>query len=97
MVSITRFNADKVEISGNIATKRWYLDFIADSRQLMTRAVRNTGASESDESDSSEDSAVMALHRAPIDVSRPFDETIKFSISLIRAKTSSFFSLEITE
>src|SRR5260370_37360796 len=95
--SMTRLRADKVVISGNFFLKRSYLDFIADSFQLMTKEVRNIGVNESDELASSADFAVIFLQRAQIAMSLSSCFTVDVSISLMRDKTFCFLSFGITD
>src|SRR6185437_13735290 len=94
--SMTRFRANNVEISGNIAANLLHRDSIADSLQLITRAVRKIGRSESDDFANSADSAATRVHTAPIVTPSPGDMT-KVSISRIRAKTSAFCLFDITD
>jgi hypothetical protein len=97
VLSMTRLRADSEDIFGNSFLKRSYLDFIADSFQLMTKEVRNIGINESNDLASSADSAVIVLHSVPIAMSLSSCFTVKFSISLIRDKTSCFFSFDIID
>src|SRR5258706_12323258 len=89
VLSMASLRADNVIMLGNSFLKRLYLTFIADSFQLMTRAVRNIGVSESDELRSSADSFDLSSHRAR--TVTPSPGRIDCSISLMRHKTLCFF------
>lgn len=97
MLSIMRLRSISVDISGNIFTNRSYLDFIADSRQLMTSAVRNIGVNESVALANLMDSAVMLLHRVPIEITPSPPNMMKFSISAILDKSPVFFAGDIID
>jgi hypothetical protein len=83
VASMTRLSANNVDISGE-STKRLYLTFIADSLQLMIRAVRNIGVTESDDLASSAHSSVTTSHRAPILMLVPSCVVTNSSISVTR-------------